>query len=339
MNPDQATIALMGKNVPASHELLPIEDLLFFPDNPRVYAVIREMADFESLTSEERQERIYQQLLKEPSVKNLLPEVKHDEGLQEPVIVRWDTKVVIEGNSRLAVYRKMHEEYPDDERWLRIQCLVVHSLTLDEQIRLLGQTHLRGKTDWSPFAKALSCYRLVVEEEQMSKAELSRLYGISVGTINKNIKIIQLMEENEENRQSRFSYYKVLAGDQISSAIEQHATLRAHLMTEVKANAFTALDLRKRLPDIVKKPKIRRKFEKGEITLEEAYDRAKISGMEQSLKNVNVSLDDIGKGDVASLNRNELRSAEQTVRKIRRNVARVSAMIEAEVGLKSKAKG
>ena len=104
-------------------------------------------------------------LLQEPSVKNLIPEIRRDEGLQDPITVRHDTWQVIEGNSRLAAYRKLAEE-SDGDQWTHIRCLVVTSLTDDQQTRLLGQAHLHGKTDWSPYAKALFCFRWVVEENR-----------------------------------------------------------------------------------------------------------------------------------------------------------------------------
>ena len=153
MNPDETTIAIMGQHVPARHERIPIDKLHFLPDNPRVYAAIREMTDFDGLTTEEKQHRIYERLLQEPSVKNLIPEIQRDGGLQDPITVRHDTLQVIEGNSRLAAYRKL-DDGSDDDRWTHIRCLVVTTLTDDQQTRLLGQAHLHGKTDWSPYAKA-----------------------------------------------------------------------------------------------------------------------------------------------------------------------------------------
>ena len=166
MNLDETTIAIMGQSVPARHEQMEIDQLHFLPDNPRVYASIREMPGFTDLTSEEKQVRIYDHLLQEPSVKNLIPEIKRDGGLQEPIIVRHDTRQVIEGNSRLAAYRKLREE-TGDEKWTHIRCLVVSSLTDVQQTRLLGQIHLHGRTEWSPYAKALFCFRWVEEEKKI----------------------------------------------------------------------------------------------------------------------------------------------------------------------------
>ena len=144
MKPDETTIAIMKEQVSARHERVPIHELQFLPDNPRVYAAIREMSDVDDLTPEEKQTRIYERLLLEPSVKKLKPEIERDGGLQDPITVRWDRRQVIEGNSRLAVYRKLWKE-TRDERWASIRCLVVTELTDDQQTRLLAQTHLHGR--------------------------------------------------------------------------------------------------------------------------------------------------------------------------------------------------
>ena len=233
MKPDETTIAIMGENVPARHEQRKIDQLLFLPDNPRVYAAIREMPDFTDLTTEEKQVRIYERLLREPSVKNLIPEIKKDGGLQEPIIVRHDTLQVIEGNSRLAVYKKLWDD-TNEEKWERIRCLVVSSLTDDQQTRLLGQIHLHGRTEWSPHAKALFCFRWITEKKG-DAVTLAKLSGFSTEGINKNVKIIQLMKENNDNKLSRFSYYDVLVRNRaISSAIDQSPELRDTLFSQIK---------------------------------------------------------------------------------------------------------
>lgn len=335
MNTDETTIAIMGEDVPARHELLSIGTLRFLPDNPRVYAAIREMSDFARLTPDEKQLRIYERLLQEPSVKNLIPEIERDGGLQDPIIVRWDTRQVIEGNSRLAAYRKLGDESPDDDRWTHIRCLVVSTLTDDQQTRLLGQAHLHGKTEWSPYAKALFCFRWVVEEKK-DLSTLADLSGFRPSEIAKNVKIIQLMQGNDDNTLSNFSYYNVLVRNRaISSEIEDNGTLRDTLLSQIKTEDFTAQEMRERLPMIIAKPRILRKFEKGDVTLEDAYDRAKISGTEQRLKKVRDGLDDIELDDFASLERHEVKAVQQVVRQIGQRLKRVSKMVETQLAAKS----
>ena len=332
MNPDKTTIALMRESIHARHEKMAIDQLQFLPDNPRVYAAIREMSDFADLTPEEKQIRIYKCLLREPSVRNLIPEIKRDGGLQEPIIVRHDTRQVIEGNSRLAAYRKLQKD-TEEEQWNDIRCLVVPTLTDDQQTRLFGQAHLRGRTEWSPYAKALFCFRWV-EEDQKKVPALAELSGLTPAEIKKNVRSVQLMKENNDDKQSHFSHYNVLVGRKdISSVIEKNRPLRQTLFTQIKTEDFTAQEMRERLPIVINKPKILRKYEKGNITLGDAFDRAKISRTEQRLKKVRDGLDDIEQSDINRLEHNELKAVEHVVRQIRRGIKRVSSMIDARTAV------
>ena len=332
MNPDETTIAIMEQHIPARHERMAIDQLQFLPDNPRVYAAIREMSDFAGLTPEEKQIRIYERLLREASVRNLIPEIKRDGGLQEPIIVRHDTRQVIEGNSRLAAYRKLQKDTEEDQ-WDYIRCLVVSTLTDDQQTRLLGQVHLHGRTEWSAYAKALFCFRWV-EEDQKKVSTLERLSGFTAAEINKNVKIVRLMKENNDDKQSHFSYYNVLVRSKtISSVIEKNPPLRQTLFTQIKAEDFTAQEMREHLPTVIAKPKILRKYEKRDITLDDAFDRAKISGTEQRLRKVRDGLDDIEQSDISRLEHNELKAIEHVVRQIRRGIKRVSSMIDARTAV------
>ncbi len=335
MTKDKNTIAILGEDIQTSQELLSIHNLKFLSDNPRVYAVIQEMEDFDDLTQDEKQGRIYDCLLKEQSVKNLIPQIKKDRGLQEPIIVRWDTQEVIEGNSRLAVYRKLNREDPDNEIWKEIRCQVVDTLTDDQQTRILGQIHLHGKTEWSRYAKALYCYRWVVEQGNDS-ATLSKIAGFSTQEINKNVSSIKLMHENNESKHSNYSYYDVLVRNrEISSAISDSNPLRKSLLTKIKTEAFTAQEMRDQLPTIIRKPKILGKFQKGEVTLKDAYDRASISGTQHRLKKIHESLEDIEKEDIESLERNEANAVDQVIRKIRRRLKTVSNMVEKCLSMKT----
>lgn len=327
MTSDGTTIAILGDRIPARHERMPIHELHFLPENPRVYGAIREVTDFCDLTPEEKQVRIYRRLLQEPSVKNLIPEIKRDGGLQDPIIVRMDRRQVIEGNSRLAVFRKLWDETRGDQ-WAYIRCLVVTELTDDQQNRLLAQTHLKGKTEWSPHAQAHFCFRWVVEHRKKI-AMLAELSGLSVYKIKNNVAAIQLMKDNDDNTLSHFSYYYVLASNKtISSTIERRPNLRDTLFTQIKDEAFTAQQMRQQVPTIVEKPRFLRKYEKGDIDLHQAYDRAKISGTQRRLKRIRGILDDIERKQIDRLEYNEINAVRQVLRRIRRELGRVSGMVD-----------
>lgn len=328
MTSDSTTIPIMKEEVPAKHLSIDIDKLYFLPDNPRVHAVTRKMQGFLNLSKEEKQRPIYECLLKEQSVKSLIPQIKQDGGLREPIIVRWDTQEVIEGNSRLAAYRKLSDENPGDDRWTQIKCLVVKSLTPAQQTRLLGQIHLHGKTDWSKYAKSLSCFRWVIEDGK-DISDLAELYGITTAEIEKNVKAIQLMLRNNDSEPSNISCYDCLIRNQvISSAIADNKPLEDTILSQIKAKTFTAIQMRDRLPVIISKRRILKKFQEGAISLEDAWDRAKISNVQQNLKKIRERLDDIKQGDITRLDRSELNAIKQTVRQVERHVKRIAGMVE-----------
>ena len=209
-----------------------------------------------------------------------------------------------------------------------IRCLVVSTLTDDQQTRLLGQTHLHGRTEWSPYAKALFCFRWV-EEDRKDISTLALLSGFTDAEIKKNVGIIQLMKQNDDDKLSHFSYYNVLVRSKvISSATRQNPNLKRTVFSQIKAEEFTAQEMRESLPTVLQKPRILRKYEKGDVTLEDAFYRAKISSTEQRLKKVRDALDDIERKDINLLEHNEIKAVQQVVRHIRQRLKRVSDMID-----------
>ncbi|MCY4489590.1 MAG: hypothetical protein OXF11_21115 [Deltaproteobacteria bacterium] len=142
---DQKHVTILGEAVPVASGEVDIYKLKFLRDNPRVYACTHGEPGFEDRTEEEQQELILERLREEPSVRNLVPDVKRHGGLIEPIFVRNDTMEVIEGNSRLAVYRLLDQRNEEGE-WGRVQCELVSSLTEDQQAAFLNQVHVKGKT-------------------------------------------------------------------------------------------------------------------------------------------------------------------------------------------------
>ena len=165
---------------------------------------------------------------------------------------------------------------------------------------------------------------------------MAALSGFTPAEIKKNAKTIELMQENDDNTLSNFSYYSVLVRNRaISSAIEGSRPLRGTLLSQIKTGDFTAQEMRERLPTIIAKPRILRKYEKGDVTLEDAHDRAKISGAEQRLKKIRDGLDDIELDDLATLEHHQVRAVQQVVRQINQRLSRVSKMVTAKLAGKS----
>ena len=145
------------------------------------------------------------------------------------------------------------------------------------------------------------------------------------------------MKINNDDKLSHFSYYNVLVRNRkIVSAIKQNHVMQDRLFNQIKAEDFTAQEMREHLPIVIEKPRILRKFINGDVTLDDAYDRAKISGTEQRLKKVRDGLDHIEKSDIDGLEHPELKAVEQVVKHIRQRLNRISKMIDARTAATKK---
>ena len=333
MNKNENAMKILDKSIPIANDYVRIDQLKFLKDNPRVYACTHGEPNFDKLIEGEQQDIIFKKLLQEPSVKNLIPEVKRHGGLMEPILVRRDTMEVIEGNSRLAVYRQLYQKNEEGD-WELIPCYIVSGLTEDQQAAFLNQIHVKGKTTWSAYEKANFAY--VRKEQGLDVDKIAELFGESKATIRKRIRVIDTMKRNGDNQLSHFSYYEVLVSNQeISKNMREQVCLRDCLFERIKnlgseeeKNSFTAQELRGKLPVILKKPKVLNKYIDGTIDLDEGYQRAKISHVEEKIKKAQTLLNDVSKREVNQLEKNALNSLKQHVKKLSREVGRIEDMIE-----------
>ena len=327
------TMRILGKSVDVSDDYIDIHALKFLKDNPRVYACTHGEPNFENLPEERQQEIIYEKLLKEQSVKNLIPEIKRHGGLMESIIIRCDTMEVIEGNSRLAVYRKLDEGQAEKGEWDFIPCDIVSSLTDEQQAAFLNQIHVKGKTQWTAYEKANFAY--VRKERGWDFSDIAELFGESESTIRTRVKSIEMMKDNEDNKQSHFSYYDVLVRNPKISEGMKKAEGYDGLFLDIKnlgpdeqANSFTAQELRNKLPIVLNKPKVLKKYVAREINLDQAYQRAKISDVEENIKQATALLDDVSEAKVSQLEQNRFGAFKQTTRKLMRAVERIKNMVK-----------
>ncbi len=329
---EKRKIKLLREEIPLSSDFEDIHSLKFLKDNPRVYACTHGHPNFENLMEEEQQDIILEKLLQEPSVKNLIPDVKRHGGLMESILIRKDTMEVIEGNSRLAVYRKLYDDEVAGD-WELIPCDIVSNLTEDQQAAFLNQIHVKGKTQWSPYEQANFAYVRKAQGWRFDK--IADLFGESEVTIRTRVRIIQMMKDNEDSQQPHFSFYDVIVRKpEISKAINDDANLRGCLMVKIKnfdtgeeGNEFTAQDLRNKLPALLKKPKVLKKFIVGEIDLDEGYQRAKISQVEERVRKAVALLDDVEHNDISQLEQVRFNAFKQDVRKLAQRVDRINRMI------------
>jgi len=320
---NQTVINILGEEIPCHYEMLSIEKLRFFFNNPRVYSCINGQVIPDD--PDERQALIEKQMLQEPSVKNLIPRIKKHGGLQESILVRYDTMEVIEGNSRLTVYRYLDRtDLKNKGKWERIHCQVVSSLTDKQQYAYLSQVHIEGKTPWVSYEKANQAF-VMKKKEQYSDDDIAATLGISKLELDKRVRVIELMDKSGDQDRSHFSHYNVLLRTRkIAEELDVNPKLKKLLISKIRGQGkegagdsdFKAQDLRDKLPVIIEKKRTLQRFMDSKLSLDEAYQNARLSGAHQNIKAALDKILDIEKAELQNLSLTEINSALITAKKL-----------------------
>ena len=216
----------------------------------------------------------------------MIPRIKAHGGLLEAIIVRHDTMEVIEGNSRLAAYRNLRDNDRDKSgKWDSIACLVVSCLTRKQQYAYLNQIHVEGKTPWIAYEKANLVYSM---KKELTDDEILHTLGITSQELAKRIRVIEMMTESSDMERSHFSHYDVLVRTRkIAEELAVNPDLTKILVSKIvdqdkEGSDFTAQALRDKLPTIIGKKKVLKKYIDGRQNLDEAFLDAKLSGVHQT---------------------------------------------------------
>lgn len=191
-------ITIGNHQVIAEETELKQSDLLFFPENPRVYNAIHGI-----LGTNPTQKDIENHMKTMEHVKVLRMSIEANGGLLEPIIVR--KNIVLEGNSRLAAYRILAAI--DPIKWGMIKANVLPDDTSEDLVTLLlGTIHIIGKTPWSPFEQAAYLARAIVKTRKPIDALANEL-GLARATAQSFIRVYNMMTQNDDATPSKWSYY------------------------------------------------------------------------------------------------------------------------------------
>lgn len=120
---------------------------------------------------------------------------------------------VVEGNTRLAVYRELREKYVTDPRWQSIDSWVLPRAVDRHKINFIRlENHLFGPTPWDAYEKARELHRLYYAEDY-SIQRLAKLTKLSPSNIKTNIEAFADMESqyiprfNRPSERLKFSYF------------------------------------------------------------------------------------------------------------------------------------
>jgi len=193
-------LIIRGKEYDVLNCYLDQATLRFYPENPRVYSALHRDDG-----QKPSQEDIEEHLKEMDHVRELRDDIRENDGLIEPLYVKKATLEVVEGNSRLAAYRLLAEE--NAIKWELVKCVLLPEKVNDSAIAsLLGQLHLKGKKDWSPYEQASFLYRRH-HKEKISIKDLEKEFNLKEKSIRHRIAVIDFMIKHKDNNTARWSHY------------------------------------------------------------------------------------------------------------------------------------
>ena len=202
-------IVLNGVKVQVRSMDLPLDSVKLDPTNPRVANTVA-VSDFG--TGANQQQRLEDLLWGDSDVRDLYRAILDNKGLVERIIVR-NNLVVAEGNCRTAIYRRLRRNFPNDPSWVTIPARVLPADISDKQVAvLLGELHVGGKNEWSPFEKAGHIHKLATTFS-LTQEEIAKLLRTSKTAVNHHIRAFDAMKNKylpsypQPSSVRKFSYF------------------------------------------------------------------------------------------------------------------------------------
>jgi hypothetical protein len=249
-------ITLAGKAVRLEHKDLPIDSVKLDRKNQRVQYFLRGQ-NLGTMNEEEVEEALEKVLWDIPAARDLYRQVKANQGLIERIIVRAD-RTVIEGNCRTVVYRKLRKDFPDDPKWQQIESRILPADIEESQISvLLGNMHVAGKNEWTPYEQAAYLYHMH-EELKFSLDTLADHLRLTKRSIMQKINAFRLQGEFlEKYPEPKTNIYKYSYFEEFFKKFpkkedyEQHESEFVDLVGQDKLDKGAEV---RDLPDIIQVP-------------------------------------------------------------------------------------
>lgn len=183
-------------------------------ENPRI-GLFKDAQIRSDLTQEEI---TFALMNKNPEAFNKLKEsIEVNEGIINPIWVQPVNKnkyLIIEGNTRLVIYKLLSEKYPHKEIYQNILCRVLPKKVDEKQKEFIKlEAHLRGTTPWDAYEKARYLY-ILNDIEGYSIRRLQSLTKLSENEIKSSIQAFLDMQEqylprygDDPKEVFKFSYF------------------------------------------------------------------------------------------------------------------------------------
>lgn len=187
-------------------------------------------------------------------IRRLRLSIEANEGAIEPIwVCRINNRfLVIDGNTRIEIYKDLSKKYPQKEVYKKIKCRILSKGTNDRIknfIRLIA--HLRGINDWEVYERARMLY-ILWEMKGYTEEELQSTTKLSINQIKKWIEAYKNMTEQflpeygeQSDALSKFSYFVEYENPKIKQGMqEQGLTIRDFCKWVGKGEIKRAQDVR-----------------------------------------------------------------------------------------------
>lgn len=259
----------------STYKILPIDKLTLDLNNPRIRQYIDMYGD--NVTADGIALALSGSGSSESttSFSSLKESIRVHKGIIHPIIVNHtedDQYVVIEGNTRLQIYKDFYRKTNDDI-WKEIRCIVYENLAKNEIDAIRLQSHLVGPRDWDPYSKAQYLTKLY-HEDGLPLNTIIDYCGGKKGVIMKLIDAyhdmqtfyVQPLLEGDKPDVREFSKFHELQNRSIKVALNTNGYSEKDFGEWVfNGNIDTAQNVRW-LPDILKDDAARKEFLKTDIS-------------------------------------------------------------------------
>jgi len=205
-------VSIAGKQLNVLRKEMPVDQIVLDPENPR----IGYWTDNQIKKEFSQDEVAFALREKSDDINKLKLNIEVSEGILNPIWVYKNDGgfSVIDGNTRVIIFRDLKKKYPNNENYKKIPCEILPE-NIDEVsknfIRL--NQHLRGANDWEVYERARMLY-VLWQKRGYTEEELENQTKLNKSQIRKWIEAYKNMTEQflpkygqESDALNKFSYF------------------------------------------------------------------------------------------------------------------------------------
>lgn len=301
-------LTLGGTPVTVTHDVVPLTKVRLNPQNPRIRFQLQQR----KLPSPSEND-LMALIRDQPGYDALHKAIRKANGLYEPIIVRHDG-LIIEGNTRGAVFKSLHKGSPTDVRWRRIPVARLPRQVPDHALAMLmASYHVAGKTVWRPYAQADHIHQLrhiygrtaeqIADETRMTPKEVQQYidaYKYLIDEVLPHVPNGGGMDVLE----SKFSHALEFVKRKNLTGLRESPKKRQHVAKLIAQNKIKGIEVRQ-LDKVLKNPKASTALKKnGFKAAKEVLTETDPAGTSKILKdmtNLTHKLSKMGGADISLL--------------------------------------